>query len=141
MKKILILFFLALVNCSSGTDGVGLSFIRDEFNLPSTNPLIVNIDETGACPKIEFDDNSTTFKIRLEPGNPSDAQSTFAYEDDNFKQELEKRILTGTNEESSTFEFTYDNETTYTLTIDYNCMNATDPDCANTTYSCSGPLL
>lgn len=140
MKKILILALLALINCSTATKGVDLAFIRDEFNLPSTNPLVVDLDEEDACPKIEFDNESESFKIRLAPDNPSNAQSTFTYADDKFDTLLETRILTGSNDEGSTFEFTYDNDVTYTLTVDYNCVNATDPDCSNTTYTCTGPL-
>ncbi len=141
MKKILILLLLAFVNCSTATKGVDLAFIRNEFNLPATNPLIVNLDEENECPKIEFDnDNTTSFKIRLAAGNPSDKQSTFTYEADSFDKVVEKRILKGSNDQGSLFEFTFDNDSTYTLMVDYNCLNVTDPDCANTTYNCSGPL-
>jgi len=141
MKKILLLLTLTLVYCSTGTKGVDLAFIREEFNLPSTNPLIVDLDEENDCPRIEFDNNDTTsFKIRFEEGNPSDAQSTFNYADDKYDTLLETEILTGSNEQGSTFKFTFDNDVTYTLMIDYNCANATDPDCNNTTYNCSGTL-
>ncbi|MCC7460715.1 MAG: hypothetical protein IT286_05375 [Proteobacteria bacterium] len=140
MKKlILALCLIIIASCSGATKGVGLGFIREQFNLPSSNPVIVDINDSNSCPKIEFH-GDTDFYIRFEEGNPQDSQSRFKYEDDEFKQMGEMRVLRGKNESASTFEFTFDNDVTYTLTIDYNCPNATDEGCVNTTYSCSGPL-
>ncbi len=142
MKKTIFALLLALNFCSTGTKGVDLALIRGEFNLPSTNPLIIDLDGVEqSCPVIVLDNNNTiSFKIYLSPGDPSDAQSTFKYADDKFDKQLETRILTGSNEQGSTFEFTFDNDVTYHLTVDYNCVNATDPDCNNTTYTCNGTL-
>ncbi|MEZ4846928.1 MAG: hypothetical protein R2877_08380 [Bdellovibrionota bacterium] len=139
MKKLVLCFsLLMLAHCSSGTKGVSLSFIREQFNLHGNTP-VVEISDAEACPKIEFGSEDTFF-IRFEADNPQDSQSTFRYEDDEFKQMGDMRVLRGKNNSGSAFEFTFDNEVTYTLTIDYNCPNATDEGCVNTTYSCSGPL-
>jgi hypothetical protein len=135
---ILIFCLLVSTSCSSGTKGVGLSFIREQFNLPDTSPLTIQISDNDSCPKIEFD-SEISFFIRFEENNPLDSQSEFTYEEDEFKQMGEMRVLRGKNQSGSAFEFTFDNEVTYTLTIDYNCPNVTD-ECVNTTFSCSGPI-
>ena len=146
-KNILIGFgVFVLVACGGDSmSGVDQSFISDRFDLPtSTNPTVLNIDKTNTCPHFEFDNtNSISFQLLFSAGNPTAAQSTFKYMDDEFSQDGSLRVLTDTNSTGSTFTLKYDPEVkTYSLSVDYNCHDANDTaNCTNTLYTCTGPKI
>lgn len=142
MKKLLIICALALVSCTKGTKGVNLTFIKEQFDLPSGNPIIINLDDAGVCPTIEFNsNNSDSFFIRISPTEPGDEQAEFFYKDDEFRDDDEIRTLVARNESGSSFELTFDGDVTYTLMVDYTCIDPDDSTCLRTTYNCSGEIV
>lgn len=144
MKKLLLLCVLGLTFCADdGKNGVNQAFITEQFLLSdASNPTVLDVDETDDCPRLEMDSgNKKTFQIRFAGTNPPEEQTTFAYADDVYKEDGEKRILKGINETNTTFEITFDGNEIYTILVDFNCANAGDPDCSTTTFECSGVLV
>lgn len=145
MKKLLLLCIVGLSFCSDeGKNGVDQDFITEQFQLSSaSNPTILDVDATDDCPRLEMDStDKKTFQIRFAGNNnPPEEQTTFEYADDVYKQDGEKHILKGINATDTKFEITFDGNEIYTITIDFNCANAGDPDCSTTTFDCSGLLV
>lgn len=144
IKLIPLLVILFTIGCSGAKKGVDQEFILEQFEFSSNdNPTIIDLidEEDGSCPNIEFDsENTTSYQVRLEPGNPSSDQSTFRYADTEFDEFNGVKTLKNSNSSGSTMELSFDGST-YTLEVDYNCElpDQTD-DCTNVSYICSGVL-
>lgn len=144
MKKLLFLSTIFLIHCSGDeVSGVKQDFIRESFKLSKTRDIAIIDVATGTdCPQVEFDsNNNSTFQIRRSEGNPSVKQTTFTYDNDAYSVDGDKRILKGDNKTNTTYEISFDIVTEiYSIQIDYACADANEPGCANTSFSCSGPL-
>lgn len=146
LKSIPVLFFatLAFFGCNDAITGVDLTYIVSKFDLDdTTNPVILNIDNEGVCPKMEFDSTNTeTFFVRTAPDSPNDSQARFEYATTRYDESGSNRILQGDNDEDSSFELTYDpGLKTYRLKIEYTCTASDGTSCVNASYDCTGPLI